>query len=101
MRRLQSGNEGGEVLIAKCDSRNTRWNGDGSSIRPQKKVDDDASPNVAKVMNATYRSVRDCVAKARYKCFTKGATTRCTSRWMLHEGKYVDALFPYQQGYRL
>ena len=44
---------------------------------------------------------RDCIAKARYQCFTKGSTTRCDSRWMVHDGEYYDALMPYQVNYRL
>lgn len=44
---------------------------------------------------------RDCMAKARYQCFTKGSVTRCDSRWMVLDGEYYDALMPYQVNYRL
>jgi len=44
---------------------------------------------------------RDCMAEARYKCFTKGSVTRCDSRWMVLDGEYYDSLMSYTINSRL
>ena len=37
-----------------------------------------------------------CISESRRKCYMKGSTTKCHSRWMMYGGEYYDALYSEQ-----
>ena len=37
-----------------------------------------------------------CISETRRKCYMRGSTTKCHSRWMMYGGEYYDALYSEQ-----